>query len=179
MDSSGRYCHLRAIGKIWFMIRLTVLSETEIPYIFWMCVSMSLMVIPWAYMDKSFLQCPGWSFFSIWGSKSPFWSREQTPPHPKNWYTVFGCHGLFLVVVFAVAKIVIQFRLQTILHELSNSLLEEVPHVIHVANVHHLQKFSDSLPTNTFFRGTILSSHMIIFLYDASILHHTGSLHKT
>ena len=50
--------------------------------------------------------------------------------------------------------------------------------VIHAADVCHLQKFTDFLSTGIFFRAAILSGHMLILLYDASILHLSGSLHK-
>ena len=43
-----------------------------------------------------------------------------------------------LVVVFAVAKILIQFGLQTILHEFGNGFLEQVLDVVHAADVCHL-----------------------------------------
>src|SRR5699024_2801521 len=75
-------------------------------------------------------------------------------------------------------QILIQFCLQTGLHEFGNGLLEQVLDVIHAADVCHLQKFTDFLSTGIFFRAAILSGHMLILLYDASILHLSGSLHK-
>ena len=86
---------------------------------------------------------------------------------------------LVLVVVFAVAQLVIQLRLQAILHELGNGLLEQILDVIHAADVCHLQQLTDLLSTGIFFRGAILSGHMVNLLCGASILHHTGGLHKT
>src|SRR5699024_4616491 len=86
--------------------------------------------------------------------------------------------SLVLVVISAVAQILIQLCLQTVLHEFGNGLLEQVLDVIHAADVCHLQKFSDLLSTGVFFRGAVLSGHMLILLYDASILHLSGSLHK-
>src|SRR5699024_6191209 len=86
--------------------------------------------------------------------------------------------SLVLVVISAVAQILVQFCLQTVLHEFGNGLLEQVLDVIHAADVCHLQKFSDFLSTGIFFRAAILSGHMLILLYDASILHLSGSLHK-
>ena len=46
--------------------------------------------------------------------------------------------SLVLVVVFAVPKILIQFSLQTILHEFGNGFLEQVLDVVHAADVCHL-----------------------------------------
>src|SRR5699024_6157824 len=86
--------------------------------------------------------------------------------------------SLVLVVISAVAQILIQLCLQTVLHEFGNGLLEQVLDVIHAADVCHLQKFSDLLSTGVLFRGAVLSGHMLILLYDASILHLSGSLHK-
>src|SRR5699024_4231027 len=86
--------------------------------------------------------------------------------------------SLVLVVISAVAQILIQLCLQTVLHEFGNGLLEQVLDVIHAADVCHLQKFSDLLSTGVFFLGAVLSGHMLILLYDASILHLSGSLHK-
>ena len=43
------------------------------------------------------------------------------------------------VVVLAVAQILVQFCLQTVLHEFGNGLLEQVLDVIHAADVCHLQ----------------------------------------
>ena len=42
-----------------------------------------------------------------------------------------------------------------------------------------MQQLSDLLSTGIFFRGTILSGHIVILLCRASILHHPGGLHKT
>src|SRR5699024_7551000 len=85
---------------------------------------------------------------------------------------------LVLVVVFAVAQLVIQLCLQAILHEFGNGFLEQILDVIHAADVCHLQQLTDLLSTGIFFRGTILSGHMVILLCAASILHHSGGLHK-
>ena len=55
---------------------------------------------------------------------------------------------------------------------------EQILDVVHAADVCHLQQLSDLLSSGVFFRGTILSSHMLYLLCAASILHHVGGLHK-
>ena len=86
---------------------------------------------------------------------------------------------LVLIVVFAVAQLVIQLCFQTVLHELGNGLLEQILDVIHAADVCHLQQLTDLFSTGIFFRGTVLSGHMVFLLCGASILHRSGALHKT
>src|SRR5699024_6213340 len=85
---------------------------------------------------------------------------------------------LVLVVVLAVAQLFIQFCLQAILHEFSDGFLEQILDVVHAADVCHLQQLSDLLSTGIFFRGAILSGHILFLLCGASILHHAGGLHK-
>ena len=86
--------------------------------------------------------------------------------------------SLVLVVVFAVAKILIQFSLQTILHEFGNGFLEQVLDLIHAVDVCHLQQFMDLCSTGVFFRASILSGHIFFLHPDASILHLSGGLHN-
>ena len=86
--------------------------------------------------------------------------------------------SLVLVVVFAVTKILIQFSLQTILHEFGNGFLEQVLDVVHAVDVRHLQQFTNLCPTGFFFRASILSGHIFSLHPDASILHLSGGLHN-
>src|SRR5699024_9744407 len=65
--------------------------------------------------------------------------------------------SLVFIVISAVAQILVQFCLQTVLHEFGNGLLEQVLDVIHAADVCHLQKFTDFLSTGVFFRGAVPS----------------------
>ena len=69
--------------------------------------------------------------------------------------------SLVLIVISAVAQVLIQLCLQTVLHEFGNGLLEQVLDVIHAANVCHLQQLSDLLSTRIFFWAAILSGHML------------------
>ena len=64
--------------------------------------------------------------------------------------------SLVLIVVFAVTKILIQFSLQTILHEFGNSFLEQVLDVVHAVVVCHLQQFTDLCSTGFDSFGTYL-----------------------
>ena len=86
--------------------------------------------------------------------------------------------GLVPVVVSAVAQFILQLRLQAVLHELRDGLLEQILDVVHAADVCHLQQLPDLLPSRLFFRGTVLSAHVFYLLCDASILHLMGGLHK-
>ena len=112
------------------------------------------------------------------GNRHIHFAKAGTQPFAAVAVTAVIC-VLVLVVVFAVAQLVIQLCLQTILHELGNGLLKQILDVIHAADVCQLQQLTDLLSTGIFFRGTILSGHMVNLLCGASILHHTGGLHKT
>ena len=83
-----------------------------------------------------------------------------------------------LLVVFTVTKILIQFSLQTILHEFGNGFLEQILNVIHAADLTCLQQFTDFCSAGFFFRASILSRHIFFLHPDASILHLSGGLHN-
>ena len=50
---------------------------------------------------------------------------------------------LIFIVILAVAQLVIQFRLQAVLHEFGYGLFEQALDVFHAADVRHLQQFTD------------------------------------
>ena len=86
--------------------------------------------------------------------------------------------SLVFVVVFAVTKILIQFSLQTVLHEFGNGFLEQILDVVRAIDVRHLQQFTDLCSAGFFFRASILSGHIFFLHPDASILHLSGGLHN-
>ena len=49
--SNGLFCHSSIVGSILFVILLTIPSDNPNPYISCMCEEMSLVVIPFAYME--------------------------------------------------------------------------------------------------------------------------------
>ena len=72
-----------------------------------------------------------------------------------------GGDTLVLVVVFAVAQLVIQFQFQAIFQKLSDGFLEQILDIVYVADIFHLQQLSNLLSTGVFFRGSVLSGHML------------------
>ena len=108
-----------------------------------------------------------WFFFSTWGSNSLFRSRGTDPSTSQSWYAASYCCGRcgccwcpYSCVIFAVHLLVIQLRLQAILHEPGNRLFKQILDVIHAADVCHLQRPTDLLSPGNFFGGAILSGHM-------------------
>ena len=79
-----------------------------------------------------------------------------------------------LVVVLAVTKLIIQFRIQAILHEFRYCLLEEILDILHAVNVARLQEFPDLCPPGLLFWTAILSaahcktSNVVLLFYTTS-----------
>ena len=54
----------------------------------------------------------------------------------------------------------------------------EAVHFTLATSIGHLNQFTDFFSADVFFRGAILSGHIVNLLCDASILQHAGGLHK-
>ena len=81
---------------------------------------------------------------------------------------------LVLVVIPAVA----QLGLQTVFHELRNSVFEQFLNVIHAAYIHQLQQLTNFFATCVSFWDSFPSCHCDYIRHSASILHLVGGFHK-
>lgn len=152
----------------------------------WIWASISPVVIPLVYMD---------SIFVLTGADLVLFQHMELKfplPISKNRHTHISKAGaqrfvtvavtavicvFVLIIVSAVAQLIIQLDLQTILHKFDNGLFEQILDVIHATDVCHLQQLADLLSPSIFFRGAILSGYIVNLLCGASILHHAGGLH--
>ena len=98
----------------------------------------------------------------------PIRGKENRLPH-KPIGSAIGTGGLDFLIAYA---------LMILCHSLFEVVVEQTLYVIHAADVCQLQQLTDLLSTGVFFLGAILSGHMLNLLFDASILHHPGGLHK-
>ena len=88
-----------------------------------------------------------------------------------------GSFAVSLILNGGISRIMVKLN-TNISNDIRADLFEQILDVIHAADVCHLQQLTDLFPTRIFFRGAILSGHMVILLCAASILHHTAGLHK-
>ena len=90
--------------------------------------SISPVVMPLAYMDKTFPLHPGlcWSGFSLTDVVRipPCCSKERRRPPSRSWYVKSSSYVRFLVlvVILAVTKSIGQFSVQTVFHKLCDCL---------------------------------------------------------
>ena len=77
---------------------------------------------------------------------------------------------LVLVVIPAVAQLIVQLGLQTVLHELRDSVFEQFLNVIHAAYIRHLQQLTNFFATCVFFwvfflLAIVITSVILLLFY--------------
>ena len=85
---------------------------------------------------------------------------------------------LVLVVIPVVALLIVQLGLQTVFHELRDSVFEQFLNVIHAAYIRQLQQLTNFFATRVSSWDSFPSCHCDYIRHSASILHLVGGFHK-